>query len=463
MKRTAVWLAAAMLLLADASYAAPETLWLYRYGPLASARYQPLASFVDDTGNVSVVGWVEPDDTSGNRDVVLFKVDSMGNLKWHTTYTNATAAAAASDTSGNVYVACGTYGSSTTGKLCLLKYGPDGSQKWVQTYEQVGRSFMALASIAIDSGQNVYIGGVAADSSSCIVRIVKYTPGGMRADTMNYSLEPDLSLNDGGFHVLVNGGVYLALSVEHPTRRNDWLVVKLSSEDVVQWQSIYKDTGDSWEQWRWSDVDEKGNIYIAGLIAPRDTGTIDFCTMKMDSSGNTLWTQKYNGPDGLRDEPQFLMLDSGSVYVAGWSEEVTTGGAHAVTLVKYDSLGSELWVSRYGGAGMPRELGYDAGGLILIPTFCSMTLDEVGNVYLTGSGSSQGNHFGFALKYDPLGSLIWEWKLPDQQEESWTGVLVNISRSGAVYGVGGDVVRVGGRGSVGVYVAKRRRDEGGSK
>jgi len=112
---------------------------------------------------------------------------------------------------------------------------------------------------------------------------------------------------------------------------------------------------------------------------------------------------------------------------------------------------------------MPRELGYDAGGLILIPTFCSMTLDEVGNVYLTGSGSSQGNYFGFALKYDPLGSLIWEWKLPDQQEESWTGLLVNISRSGAVYGVGGDVVHVGDRGSVGVYVAKRRRDEGGSK
>jgi len=217
------WLVLLALVLPAASYAAPETLWLFRYAPLAGARYQPLASFVDDTGNVSVVGWVEADDTSGLCDVFLLKVDSTGNLKWHTTYTNATAAAAARDTSGNVYVACGYSGSSATGKLCLLKYGPDGSQKWVQTYEQVGRSFMALASIAIDSGQNVYIGGVAADSSSCIVRIVKYTPGGMRADTMNYTLEPDLSLNDGGFHVLVNGGVYLALSVEHPTRRNDWL------------------------------------------------------------------------------------------------------------------------------------------------------------------------------------------------------------------------------------------------
>jgi hypothetical protein len=442
------------------SYAAPETLWLYRYGPLASARYQPLASFVDDTGNVSVVGWVEVDDTSGLTDVFLLKVDSMGNLKWHTTYTNAMAAAAAKDTSGNIYVACGTHGSSATGKLCLLKYGPDGSQKWVQTYEQVGKSFLALSSITIDRSQNVYVGGVASDSASCVVRIVKYTPGGMRADTMSYTLEPDLSLHDGRFHLLSGGDVYLALSVEHPTRRSDWLVVKLSSEGVVQWQRIYKDTGDKWEQLRWSDVDEAGNICLSGLVAAGDSGVIDFCTMKMDSSGNTLWTQKYNGPAGLRDEPQYLMLHGGSVYVAGWSEVVTTGGAEAVTLVKYDSLGSELWVSRYGNTDTTCELGYGQDGLDLLPRFRSMNIDEMGNVYLAGAGSSQGNYFGFALKYDPMGNLLWEWKFPDQAGEAWTGVLVNISTSGAVYGIG---LVSEGEGNLGVYVAKRRRDDGGGK
>jgi len=106
------WSVLFALVLPAATYAAPETLWLYRYGPLAGARYQPLASFVDDTGNVPVVGWVEPDDTSGNRDVVLFKVDSMGNLKWQTTYANATAAAAARDTNGNIYIAWASAGSA---------------------------------------------------------------------------------------------------------------------------------------------------------------------------------------------------------------------------------------------------------------------------------------------------------------------------------------------------------------
>lgn len=449
-----------VLALAGACYAAPETLWLYRYGPLAGARYQPLASFVDDTGNVSVVGWVEPDDTSGLCDVFLLKVDSMGNLKWHTTYTNATAAAAAKDTSGNIYVACGTHGSSTTGKLRLLKYGPDGSQKWVQTYEQLGKSFLALSSITIDRSQNVYIGGVAADSSSCIVRIVKYLPGGMRADTMSYTLEPDLSLDDGAFHVLGSGEVYLALSVEHPTRRGDWLVVKLSSEDVALWQRFYKDTGDGWEQLRWSDVDEDGNIYLTGDVVPRDTGTHDFCTMKMNSSGETLWTRKYNGPAGLVDVPQFLMLDSGSVYVAGWSEVVTTGGAQAITLVKYDSLGNELWVSRYGDADTDCELGYGRDGLELLPRFRSMNLDGAGNVYLSGAGYSGSNYFGFSLKYDPMGNLLWEWKFPDQAGDAWTGVLVNVSTSGAVYGIGLDSE---GEGSLDVYIAKRRRDVGGGK
>ena len=448
------------LVLPAASYAAPETLWLYRYGPLAGARYQPLASFVDDTGNVSVVGWVEADDTSGLCDVFLLKVDSMGNLKWHTTYANATAAAAARDTSGNIYIVCGISGASTRGELCLLKYRPDGIREMAQVYGQIGRSFMALASIAIDSGQNVYIGGVARDSAMTVVRIVKYTPVGTQTRELTYIMEQDLFLKDGGFHVLDNGEVYVALSVEHPTRRNDWLVVKLSSEDAVQWQRIYKDTGDKWEQLRWSDVDEEGNICLSGLVAAGDSGVIDFCTMKMDSSGNTLWTQKYNGPAGLRDEPQYLMLHGGSVYVAGWSEVVTTGGAEAVTLVKYDSLGSELWVSRYGNTDTTCELGYGQDGLDLLPRFRSMNIDEMGNVYLAGAGSSQGNYFGFALKYDPMGNLLWEWKFPDQAGEAWTGVLVNISTSGAVYGIG---LVSEGEGNLGIYVAKRRRDVGGGK
>jgi len=261
-------------------------------------------------------------------------------------------------------------------------------------YGQVGRSFAALASIAIDSSQNVYIGGVARDSAMTIVRVVKYTPGGTKTNELTHIMEQDLFLKDGGFHALNNGDVYLALDVEHPTRSNDWLVVKLSSEDVVQWQIIYKDAGDGWEELRWSDVDEKVNIYLTGNVVPRDTGTHDFCTMKISSSGETLWTRKYNGPAGLRDEPQFLMLDSGSVYVAGWSEVVATGGAQAITLVKYDSLGNELWVSQYGDADADCELGYGRDGLDLPPRFRSMNIDEMGNVYLSGAGSSQGNYFG---------------------------------------------------------------------
>jgi hypothetical protein len=447
------------LVLPAASYAAPETLWLYRYGPLAGARYQPLASFVDDTGNVSVVGWVEPDDTSGNRDAVLFKVDSMGNLKWHTTYANATAAAAATDTSGNIYIVCGIRGASTRGELCLLKYRPDGSREMAQVYEQVGRSFMALASIAIDSGQNVYIGGVARDSAMTVVRIVKYTPGGTQTRELTYILESDLFLNDGGFHALNNGDVYLALDVEHPTRRNDWLVVKLSSEGVVRWQRVYKDTGDGWEQLRWSDVDQKGNIYLTGNVVPRDTGTIDFCTMRMDSAGNTLWTQKYNGPESLIDVPKFLMLDSGSVYVAGWSD---IGTSEVITLVKYDSLGSELWVRRYGNADTTSKLGYEGDGLALTPRFCSMDIDRSGNVYLAGSlhGRSDDGYSGLTLKYDPMGNLLWEWKFSYQPGEARPGVLVSISTSGAVYGIGLDSVE---EGNLGIYVAKRRRDVGGGK
>jgi hypothetical protein len=58
----------------------------------------------------------------------------------------------------------------------MLKYRPSGSLSWARTYEEEGKSFFGLGTIAIDDSQNVYACG-AAESSSCFtLRIVKYMP-----------------------------------------------------------------------------------------------------------------------------------------------------------------------------------------------------------------------------------------------------------------------------------------------
>lgn len=403
--------------------------------------HEPLTSFVDDTGNVYVVGWSEKG--GERRDVLLLKIDSLGRLVWTRTYGRVTATGAARDKSGNVYIA--GYGG---GYICLLKYTPDGNREWVRKYGEKGRRYWAMESIVFGDSQNVCVGGAAESSSCYTVRVVKYRPNGDLAGVMRYTLRGYGYLFDGMLHVLDNGQAYLALSVGNDAKFADWFIVKLSADSRVLWERVYEDTGSTWERLTWSQVDEDANIYLAGEVASAKYGTTVFCTMKMDSSGRTCWTSEYAGPENIRGQPWFLMLGRGNVYVAGWNMCNKNGQDPAIAVVKYDSLGNKLWASQWGSADTSSVPGYTDENLN--PTYglnsCSMNVDDSGNVYITGTGNaSRGRElifFAVLLKYDPQGKLVWARK---RVGEAWNGAIVGLdnrapcmtSASGGASGVGG--------------------------
>ncbi len=58
--------------------------------------------------------------------------------------------------------------------------------------------------------------------------------------------------------------------------------------------------------------------------------------MKLDSNGNQLWVQRYNGP-GLGNAGNAIAVDnSGNVYVAGYETE--TNGFTSMILIKYSPV-----------------------------------------------------------------------------------------------------------------------------
>jgi len=408
--------------------AQPDTAWTYRYHPVAAGDYQPLAAFVDENGGIYVAGWAQPDNDHMNA--FLLKISSLGVLSWAKTFDNMTAAGAAMDDSGNVYISGATSGSTANGSICLLKCEPDGDTAWVRSYGEAGKDFWALGSIAIDDSGSVYACG-AADSE---VRILKYR-NGLLAGVLSYTLS-GYTLSSGEFHVLNNGDVYLVLNVEHPARWEDWLTVRLSSGGQVLWERHFKDTDSTWEQPVWSQLDRKGNTYVTGIVASRASeAQTSVCTMKRDSLGDTLWTRTYNGPENLRDEPSCLMLDQGSVYVAGWSMYKAMGENHAITLIKYDSLGNQLWVSRHGGGDTTDDPGYD--NLYAEPQYRSICIDESGNVYIAGTESYDTiGPVKVLLKYDSLGSLVWVGKRFPSPDEGLHGAIAVLGRAGELYDIG---------------------------
>src|SRR5688572_7222432 len=119
-------------------------------------------------------------------------------------------------------------------------------------------------------------------------------------------------------------------------------------------------------------VDAAGNIYVTGYSTGSGSGH-DYTTIKYNSSGVQQWSARYNGPGNALDEASDIAVDAGgNVYVTGRSAAGANEYTYDYATIKYSPSGAELWVARYNGpVGQQDEA-------------TSITLDDEGNVYVTG-------------------------------------------------------------------------------
>ncbi len=207
----------------------------------------------------------------------------------------------------------------------------------------------------------------------------------------------------------------------------------LFSQVTQEWVKRYNGPGNFWDNANNIVVDDFGNIYVTGS-SPSDTTyqSSDFCTIKYNSQGVQLWTARYDGPAHLQDGGLRLCLDNlNNIIVAGYSKGIGSGNDYC--LIKYNSEGSLIWISRYNGPGNGED----------IPR--SLTLDDDNNIYVTGEsdGGSNGRNY-CTIKYNTNGDLIWvsrylgpnNWDQPsclvlfDKNNIYVTGVSTNLSPFG---------------------------------
>jgi uncharacterized delta-60 repeat protein len=391
-------------------------LWVARYNGTGNSNDIAVTLAIDSSGNVYVTGY--SDSNSTDTDYATIKYDTNGSQLWAARYNGPgdaedAAQALALDSSGNVYVTGYSYSESTGNDYATVKYGPNGNELWVKSYNgPVNGEDVALA-LTVDTSDNVYLTGYSAGSDNYDYVTIKYSQQDISNGPVVGDLTGDRKVNFADFSMLAS----------------HWLegVGEWTQQEWAQqeWAARYNGPGNSEDTAVALIVDSSGNVYVTGYSFGTDNINADYATIKYGPDGNQLWAARYNGPGNSDDYASALAVDSsGNVYVTGTS--YGTDGINAdYATIKYGPDGNQLWAARYNGPGNSED------------TTVALTVDGSGNVYVTGSSYGNETYSDYAtVKYSSNGTQLWValYNGPGNSDDYAVALAIDSSRNVYVTG-----------------------------
>ncbi|UCE73498.1 MAG: SBBP repeat-containing protein [Methanomassiliicoccales archaeon] len=366
---------------------AGNQLWNVRFNGEDNGPDSPIDMVVDLSDNVYITGTIWDDDTY--YDWATVKYDSNGNEQWkiiHSSDEFNKASAMVINSLGNIIV---------TGNIATAAYDTEGNILWTANNELISNSYVFPNDIDCDDSGNVYITGSTWDPvSDHDFATIAYSPSGDKLWSATYN-GPGNNF-DGNCRIAVDesGNVYITgESVGIFGFTYDYATIKYDYNGNEIWINRYDDPSHGSDFPQDIELDSYGNVYVTGT-SWNSTTYVDYATIKYDSAGNEIWVSRYSDIAECNDLGIALAIDhSGRVYVTGASESDPHGpyipeGYYGYVTISYDSLGKELWVTRYEGPNEYQDMAM------------AIALDEFGNVYVTGS--SFGNNGGMdfcTIKY----------------------------------------------------------------
>jgi hypothetical protein len=180
----------------------------------------------------------------------------------------------------------------------------------------------------------------------------------------------------------------------------------------------------------YSIIETSDNGYaIAGMTASFGAGQYDIYVIKLDSSGNLVWTLTV-GESGYENGYDIIECSAGGYLVAG-STNSFGGGGYDLYAVKLSSSGTIDWTRSVGGSGMDeaRAVVETSGGYV----FAGMT-----NSF--GAGAMDA----YIVKLDVNGTGLWTKTIGGPGSDQVTGIMAvsggNFVLAGQTgsYGAGSD-------------------------
>ena len=374
--------------------------WVARYNGPANVVDGGTAITVDILGNVYVTG--RRGDTPASFECTTIKYDPSGNEKWVRAYRASdtthydTGWGIALDGYGNVYVTAASTDSFTGDDIAVIKYDSLGNFIWDARYNGPGNNYDWPFDIAVDVRGNVYVTGRSVGAGTAFDYVtIKWDSSGTEKWVGRYNGPGNLDDEAYSIAVDAQGNAYTTGTSTGSGTGLDFATIKYDSLGNEVWAVRFNTSGEMDEFGTTLDLDGHGNVYITGGTWKFLQGIpSDYLTIKYNSSGDTVWTRRYNGAANDDDTPEEIAYDGrGSLYITGDS----WGGSGTRTdycTIKYDTLGNFKWAKRYDGAAHQNE---HAGAI---------AVDIRSNVYVTGESMGSVDNDYASVVYDSLGAQI---------------------------------------------------------
>lgn len=385
-------------------YAQFDTLWIRTINGTGNTSDQSSASATDNAGNIYCCGTTQNSGT--NTDLQVAKYSPAGVLLWSKTYNgtaNAFDAANAMviDITGNIYVTGGANYSAGF-DMVTIKYNSSGDTVWVRRYNGTQNISDEASSITIDTAGNIYVAGYSTNTgNSSDATVLKYSPSGALLFAKTFNSGPNQA--DGLLDVRVDNSfnIYVPGYAGSTNSGNNFWIMKLNSTGDTVWSKIFNGSSNASDFAKKIRIDTLGNVYAAGYLDNTGSGT-DIFVVKVSSSGVVQWTKTITGPGNDTDEPYGLEVDNSfNSYLAC---RTTVSGANTdIMTVKLNPSGDTSWVRKFGGTANindePRAL----------------KIDVFGNVY-TGGYVINSNLDIALLRYNSEGLLTAQYILDKGQD-----------------------------------------------
>jgi uncharacterized protein YjdB len=309
--------------------------------------------------------------------------------------------AVAVDNAGNVYIAgksASATGIATAGAhqttfgggsfdAFLVKFNSSGVRQWATLFGGSGNE--GVSSLAVDAAGNVFIAGETGSTSGIATT---------------------------GAHQTSFGGVF------------DAFLAKFNSSGACQWATYYG--GNSADYGYSIATSSLGDVYLAGrafssfnIATPGShkatyDGSFDAYLAKFTNAGVRQWGT-YFGGTGAEDGQAVAVDDSGNVFLAGGSGsssgiatpggyQTVSGGSDEAFLTKFNSSGTQIWGTYFGGSGgeAPSSLVIDGSNNIYMSGYTNSTSGiATGGAHQTTFGGSTMD--AFLVKFSNSGAHLW--------------------------------------------------------